>query len=75
VLLSGFKSEENMRFTEVLLDQMREELANPALMRQRIAEREMANKMVERCKQMFVEEGRNFDAEFAEYQRQNRRAA
>lgn len=49
---------------------MREELANPALMRQRVAEQEMVEKIIARCKQMFCEEGRDFDIEFAAYQQQ-----
>jgi hypothetical protein len=57
-------------FTAAKIAQMRWEIENPELMKERIEREEQADAIVSYCKWMFTEEGRDFDAEFAAWQKQ-----
>lgn len=56
-------------FSEKELDRMREELENPELMKQRIEEEKQANIFIEKTKERFKLEGRDFWKEFEEWKK------
>jgi hypothetical protein len=53
-------TEKKMHFTDKQLDQMRYEIAHPEYAEQK-------NRIIENCKKMFKEQGRDFDAEYQEF--------
>ena len=54
-------------FTEDQINQMRMELENPELIKERIKKEKQVNKFIKSTKEMFKKDGRDFDKEFNEY--------
>ena len=58
-------------FTDAMIDQMRREVENPEIMKARIERENPANEFITNTKKMFLEDGRDFDKEFEEWQKNN----
>ena len=54
-------------FSEAMIEQMRRELENPELMKERIKKENQQNDFIENTKKMFLEHGRDFEKEFQDY--------
>ena len=59
-------------FTEEMINQMRREVEHPEIMKARIEREKQEREFVENTKKMFIAEGRDFDKEFAEWERNRR---
>ena len=58
-------------FSEAMIDQMRREVENPEIMKERIRREKPANDFIANTKKMFIVDGRDFDKEFEEWQKNN----
>lgn len=56
-----------MKFNDSVLEQMRRELDNPELMKQRIEREKEADAFIKATREKFIAEGRDFDKEFQEW--------
>lgn len=56
-------------FTDSQIERMRYELEHPEAMQKRINEEKEENKFIEATKELFKAEGRDFEKEFAEWQK------
>lgn len=58
-------------FTDSQIERMRYELEHPEAMQKRINEEKWANEFINKTKERFKAEGRDFDKEFTEWKKQN----